>query len=303
MHRLRQSGAAFAVALALAACANKSQMDARARSDAGLTRGRDSGTSKPATPCDAGPGYAGPDTLTSFSHLSATVVDLDGQPAPKVTAQACGVNICVNGTTNDQGAVVIDQTAEMIRPAFKYGGGQSYAKFALPLGGTRSIDLDVGAQRTVAFDAPELGASLTPGTHATSRGVTVVLASNAAVAIDPFDYDTPALKNFRAAEIPMAKAPAAVDASLGLSILVALTPTGTTLCPRAKFSTPNSPGWPAGSRVEFFLHGVEVGENFAPYGGWAKVSDGAVTEDGSAVETDDAGGLPIISVVGVRLAR
>ena len=101
----------------------------------------------------------------------------------------------------------------------------------------------------------------------------------------------------------MAVAPAVVDASLGLGVLVALTPSGTTLCPPAKLRTPNSPGWPAGSRVEFFLHGVEVAEEFAPYGGWAKVSDGAVTADGSAVETDDAGGLPIISVVGVRLAR
>lgn len=278
-------------------------MAPRSRSDAGLTRGGDAGTPTPPTACDAGPGYAGPDTLTSFSHLTATVVDLDGHPAQKVVAQACGVNICLNGTTDNQGTVVIDQPAEMIRPAFKYGGGQSYAKFALPLGGKGAIDADVGMQRTVAFDAPELGAALTPGTRATSRGVTLALSPGSIVVIDPFDYDTPALKNFRAAEIPMAAAPAAVDASLGLGILVALTPTGTTLCPRAKFSTPNSPSWPAGSRVEFFLHGVEVGENFAPYGGWAKISNGVVTMDGSAVETDDTGGLPIISVVGVRLAR
>jgi hypothetical protein len=253
--------------------------------------------------CDAGPGFAGPDTLTPFSHLSATVVDLDGNPVSKVTAQACGVNICLNGTTDGQGTVVIDQTAKMVRPAFKYGGGQAYAKFALPLEAASAVNVDLGVERTVAFDPPDEGASLTPGTKATSRGVTLELAPSAAVAIDPFDYDTPALKNFRAAEIPTAEAPAAVDASLGLGILVALTPTGTTLCPRAKFSTPNSPGWPAGSRVEFFLHGVEVSEAFAPYGGWAKVSDGAVTGDGSAIETDDAGGLPIISVVGVRLAR
>ncbi|HEX7671984.1 MAG TPA: hypothetical protein VF395_20455, partial [Polyangiaceae bacterium] len=88
-------------------------------------------------------------------------------------------------------------------------------------------------------------------------------------------------------------------------IIVGLTPTSTTFCPRAGLSVPNTPGWKAGAAVEFFLHGVEVTEEFAPYGGWAKVSSGTVSADGKTVDTDpdETSGLPILSVVGVRLAR
>jgi hypothetical protein len=308
---------ALALALTLAACSGTSGSSGRdrspsTRSDAGPRPGADSGSAKLGATCEAGPGYAGPKTVTPFSHLSATVVDLDGHPAGKVTAQACGVNICLNGTTDVQGFIAIDQTANMTRPAFKYGGGQSYARFALPLGNegsTAVVDVDLGEQRTAAFDSPEMGAPLTPGAQATSRGVTLTLAKSTAVTVDLFDYATPDLKKFRAAEIPIARAPAAVDAALGLALVVALTPAGTTFCPRAGLSVPNTPGWPAGSRVEFFLHGVEVTEEFAPYGGWAKVSGGAVSGDGATVETDATGaadgpaGLPILSVVGARLAR
>jgi hypothetical protein len=297
--------------LTLAACSSTSGHSGRDQgpsvgSDAGAKATQDSGTSAPAVTCDPGPGYVGDKTTTPFSHLSATVVDLDGNPAPKVVAQACGINICLNGTTDTKGGIVIDQSEKLTRPAFKYGGGQSYAKFALPLGvGSAAVNVDLGDQRTAAFDAPELGAPLKPGTAATSRGVTLTLPADTTVTIDPFDYATPDLKKFRAVEIPVDQAPAAVDASLGLEILVALTPASTTFCPRAGLSVPNTAGWKAGALVEFFLHGIEVTEEFAPYGGWAKVSSGAVSADGKTVDTDadETAGLPILSVVGVRLAR
>jgi hypothetical protein len=91
-----------------------------------------------------------------------------------------------------------------------------------------------------------------------------------------------------------------VDPSLGFGIIVALTPEGTEVCPAAKLTVPNSPGWPAGSAVEIYLHGVDVAEAWAPYGGWAKVSDGIVSSDGASVTTVDGSGLPELSVVGIR---
>jgi hypothetical protein len=94
-----------------------------------------------------------------------------------------------------------------------------------------------------------------------------------------------------------------VDASLGFELVVALTPVGTELCPAVVLTLPNSPQWKAGSAVEIFLHGVDVAEAWAPYGGWAKVSDGAVSADGLTIETSPGAGLPALSAVGVRLAR
>src|SRR5260221_14108902 len=110
----------------------------------------------PAPVC-IGPGYAGAPADQRLSHLSATVVDESGRPIPKIVAQACGTNVCVNGTTDDSGAVVIDQDVAMTKPAFKYGGGQAYAKFALPLSGADVVAIDLGKQATFAFDPPEAG--------------------------------------------------------------------------------------------------------------------------------------------------
>ena len=69
----------------------------------------------------------------------------------------------------------------------------------------------------------------------------------------------------------------------------------------------NGIGWMAGPLrahhlLMFVGYGVYVAEAWAPYGGWAKVSDGVVSPDGASVTTVDGGGLPELSAVGVRLA-
>jgi hypothetical protein len=254
-------------------------------------------------PACHGPGYAGSPTKQQFSHLSATVVDVDGKPVSDVIAQACGTNICLNGTTASNGTVIIDDDVGMTKPAFKYGGGQAYVRFALPLSGS-AVDVDLGNEVTFPFDPAAAGAPLVPGKAAVSNGVTLTVSPDTvSITPDPFDFDTPDLKKFRAVEVPIGKAPGAVDTTLDFGMLVALTPSATVLCPAAALSVPNSPGWAAGSRVELFLHGIDVGEEWAPYGGWAKVSGGAVSRDGMTIETDPDGGLPALSVVGIRLAK
>ncbi|HEX4339267.1 MAG TPA: hypothetical protein VH062_25340 [Polyangiaceae bacterium] len=250
-----------------------------------------------------GPGYAGSPTKQQFSHLSATVVDDNGKPVAGVVAQACGTNICLNGTTADNGTVAIDQPVGMTKPAFKYGGGENFVRFALPLTDS-AIDVDLGKEITFPFDPPASGVALEPGKAAVSNGITLtVSAATTTITPDPFDFDTDDLKKFRAREVPIDGAPAAVDPSFDFGMVVALTPAATVLCPAAALSVPNSPGWAAGSRVEMFLHGVDVDEEWAPYGGWAKVSEGAVSADAKTIETDQDGGLPALSVVGIRLAK
>jgi hypothetical protein len=199
---------------------------------------------------------------------------------------------------------VIDTDAKEQKPAFKYGDGKTHAKFALPLRGDSPINVDLGEQRTVAFDPPESGAELLPGKVASSRGVELRLASDSnPVKPDPFDFGTPDLRKFRAAAVSTQDAPAAVDASLGFGILYALTPSGAELCPPATLTVPNSANFPAGNAVEVYLHGIEVNEAWAPYGGWAKVSDGTVSADGKTISTAEGGGIPALSVIGVRLAQ
>jgi hypothetical protein len=250
-----------------------------------------------------GPGYFGASPEVNVVHISATVVDENGIPVPNMLAQACGVNVCVNGTTDGSGLVVIDTNSQQKKPAFKYGDGRTHAKFALLLDGGSPVDVDLGQQRTVAFDPPESGAELSPGKTASSRGVDLRLASDSnPVKPDPFDFDTPDLRKFRAAEVSAQNAPAAVDASLGFGIVYALTPLGTELCPPAELTIPNSANYPAGSAVEVYLHGIDVGETWAPYGGWAKVSSGTVSADGKTISTAEEGGLPALSAIGVRLA-
>jgi hypothetical protein len=255
-----------------------------------------------------GPGFPSTTQKATLQHFSATVTDATGSPLADVTAQVCGTNLCLNGTTNARGRVTIDMAPDagglLAKAAFKYGGGIDYVKFALPLAKSGTIDVDLGNEVTVAFDPPANGVALTPGTTATSHDVSLELPPDMnPVAPDPFDFDTPDLQKFRAAVFPQGALPAAVDPSLGLSIVIGLAPNVTELCPAAKMSVANTAGWPGGSRVEFWLHGVDVTEKWAPYGGWALVSTGSVTADGTRVETDENGGLPQLGVVGIRLAR
>jgi hypothetical protein len=308
-------GAFAASALAVAACSSEGSgvgkqgapagnKDAGHGDDQADTGGMAPGK-KDATPAPQcrGPGYAGSPSQQRFSHLSAIVVDGAGKPVSKVIAQACGTNICLNGTTGADGSVTIEQAVSMTKPAFKYGDGTLYARFALPLEDP-SVNVDLGKEVTFLFDAPEMGVALEPGKPAVSHGATVTLSPETTdVTPDRLDFYTADLRKFRAVEVPIAKAPAAVDPSFGFELVYALTPSDTVLCPAAALSVPNTPGWDAGSRVEVFLHGIDVAEEWAPYGGWAKVSGGAVSADGTSISTDADGGIPALSVIGIRLAK
>ncbi|MEZ4234206.1 MAG: hypothetical protein R3B89_33840 [Polyangiaceae bacterium] len=46
---------------------------------------------------------------------------------------------------------------------------------------------------------------------------------------------------------------------------------------------------------------MSIEEEWAPYAGWAKVSNGKVSSDGTKVATNPDEGIPHLSVIGVRL--
>jgi hypothetical protein len=249
-----------------------------------------------------GPDSRSAESLHPFERLTGTVVDETGAGIAGLRAQACGLNLCINSDAAADGSVFIEADAQLDNGAFKYGLGRSYVKFAYPM--PTDAVMDVGVHGTVRLPDPETGAALVAGQDASSGSVALSLSPDMAeLEIDPFDFDEDALKLFRAAEIPAANAPPAVDPALGLERIFGMTPVGTVLCPAAKMTIENTTDLAPGTRVEVFLHGVEVSEEWAPYGGWAHVSDGAVSDDGATISTDEEGGIPILSVVGIRKAQ
>jgi hypothetical protein len=260
----------------------------------------DGGDSAPPPECAEGPGYGQATPKQFVQGIGATVVDLDGQPAAGELAQVCGTDLCINGTTDGYGSVAIPVNQELTKPAFKYGLGVAVAKFALLL--STEPEQDLGTIVTARFPDLGTGVKLEPGKSATSSGVTLELAPDAVIDLNLLDFRTDEEQSFRAVQIPAGQAPAAVDPSLGLELVYATTPVETTFCPHASLTVPNSLAWEPGTPVEFFVHGIVIDEAWAPYGGWGKVSDGAVSADGASVVTDEAGGIPILSVIGIRRA-
>jgi hypothetical protein len=61
---------------------------------------------------------------------------------------------------------------------------------------------------------------------------------------------------------------------------------------------PNVLGWPPSSGVEVLVHGLDVAEPHAPFGGWRVVSAATVSADGRSIRTRE--GVPVLSLVGLR---
>ena len=103
----------------------------------------------------------------------------------------------------------------------------------------------------------------------------------------------------RSVSIPVADSTQALDPSFHFELGYALSPLGTTFCPPAQISLKNSLDWDPGTEVEIFIQGLDVAENWAPYGTWLKVADGSVSADGSSIDST-SGGITILSAVAVR---
>lgn len=263
--------------------------------------------------CDKGPGYHDDTPPAQVDLFDGKVIDLDGNPLADVQTTVCGVDICSElGTTNAAGDVVTCESGPvgvcktgiapgfaLKKPAFKYGLGLSVAKFALllPPGQT---SYDVGEQSTAKFPPFSAGQPLVAGAEAANGPARIKLEPGTVMKFE-FEFVTAEERRFRAVEIPSDKAPDAVDASLGFAWLVATTPTDTSFCPKATLVLDNSGSLAAGADVELWLHGVKVEEEWAPYGGWAKVSDAKVSADGSNIETVPGQGVPLLGTYGVRL--
>jgi hypothetical protein len=267
----------------------------------------DGGSCLPSTIYGSNPG--------SLSNLSVTakIVDETGSPVPSQPAWICGINICsAPGMTDGSGHVMITAALTEEAAAFKVGDEITYAALAIPLT-TATTDFTEGgtAVLNTAKLADSSGATLTPGTSVTSGAVTVSLAADATVAIDELTYGTPAEQEFHAVSIPLANDGPWL-ASSGhddFALLYGISPAETPICPAAQISvtlphatlTPNDFGWTPGTQVEFWITTIDTGQTYAPYGGWAKASDGTVSSDGTKVVTTQ--GLLALENFAIRKAQ
>ncbi len=262
--------------------------------------------------------YGGGETSMSNLSVTAAVVDETGAPVVGQPAFICGINLCSPPATTDAaGKVSMQWSMSEERPAFKVGDAVHYAEIAIPLA-KPVTDLTVGGGVVVIgklSDKP--GATLTPGASAISGDVTIGLAKGTTVGIDGLTYDTSDTRKFRAVSIPVAKATVALgeltaDSGGGTFVLFyGVAPSDTPFCPAASVSvalphttqTPNNDfGWAPGTAVEFWITTIDVGQFYAPYAGWSKMSDGAVSADGKTAVTSPGQGFAVLDSFVIRKA-
>ena len=255
---------------------------------------------KSSATCDAGPGYATPVEAQELASVSATLLDVDGVPVEGELLEVCGIDLCSPpARTGKDGHVTMSPATPLMekKPAAKFGEGILTPRFAILLPNERVIDL--GVLHTVRLPAIGSAAPLIAGAEARSGGLTLLPSGGSQIKIDQLTYESVAEQGFRAVKVPLEQTPELVDASVGLELVYGATPVDTRFCPPAKLRVENTEGWAPNSDVEVLLHGVAIEEEFAPYGGWAKVSDARVSADGTTIETTEPG-LPLLGTIGLR---
>jgi hypothetical protein len=227
--------------------------------------------------------------------MQATIVDPSGAPVAGLPVSVCGTNLCtVPAKTAADGTVTVAACLPFARPALEVFADPVWAPFAALLPGTGPA---YSLGRVTVVPLPAAGAVLAAGTSASSGGVTLSLAPGTHVTFDVTHQDANAQK-LRAVAVPAAQLPptlaGAVSAAWGLA------PLDTRLDPPAQLTVPNTPGWPAGAQVDFYLDGTDAASASppAPWGAWGLVGTGAVSADGKSIAL---AGLPEIAMVGVKL--
>ena len=260
----------------------------------------------------ASPGYfqESPPRTTRFD---ARIMDSKGYAVPNMEVETSGPNSsCFHTMTNAEGHLTSCSPSEgcptlgltvrdVSDPVLLVGFGRTYARLGYPIPEGATVDLGtVGALRL-----PELGSGepVVAGASVTSNGVKLSVVAGATVDPMPFPPFDPEEGYFRAAFMPDDMRRPGNGQDFQLEMIVGLAPPYFNICPRAKLEVPNRNDWEPGTEVEFFLHGIGYDEAWAPFGGWARISGGNVSEDGSMIVTEDKGGLPYISTVGIRRKR
>lgn len=245
--------------------------------------------------CPAEPNHKTDAQSVLVGHVAGQLVDEQGQPTSAGLVQVCGKNICINAHVGDNGKLDEDVGQELNAPACKFGDGLQWGKLALPI---PAGDAQLGTLMTARLPDFADAAAFTPGAAISSGGVTLTLASDARVEIDSLTYEDEAQQGFRAVALPE---PAVTQLEQDFVAGWALSPVETHICPSPALSLENTPRLAPGVALDLFVLGVDVAEAWAPYGGWEKIGEGQVSDDGATLEFPD--GLPLLTAIGVREKR
>jgi hypothetical protein len=236
--------------------------------------------------------------------LKATFVDLAGKPLAGETVYVCGTNICtLPKKTDAQGVFTADEPIcnWFLVPALKYLGHDKFVSFA---NATPAGVQKVTYQNPVTLVAlPQAGVTIPTSGPITSNGVTLTLAPNTTAKFDPSDPMDPEVHKFRAVEVPIAKAPPDIDASLKLEVLWGLAPFDAILTPAPKLTVPNTKAWAPNAEVELFLNSGNTYDLNppVPYAKYSPIGTAHVSNDGMTITSD--AGIPSIGIVGMRLKQ
>jgi hypothetical protein len=274
-----------------------------------------------AASCAPRASYGGGETSMAGASVTASIVDETGTPVAGQPTYICGLDLCsAPAVTDSAGHVSVQTTLTMKKPAFKYGDGVSYAELSIPLTAATTDFTAGGKLLALGKLAGKPGVPLAPGSSATSGDVTIAVPAGATVGIDTLVYDTADSQMFRAVAVPLTNLGPVLDpvevagAPADFSLLYGVGPAETTLCPPAKISVAlphataaadNDLGWVPGTAVEFWITTTDTGQTYAPYAGWAKMSDGVVSADGSTATTLDGAleGFVFLESFAIRKAQ
>jgi hypothetical protein len=250
--------------------------------------------------------------------VTAAAVDETGAPVAGQPAMVCGLDLCSPASLTDSTGKVSVGGMQALpkKPAFRIGDGVAYTHIAIPLTAFVTDFSAGGKTLTLGKLSNKPGAPLTPGTSPSSGGVTLALAAGTAVGIDTLTYDTADRQMFRAVRVPVAGlaewlgAVQLGGAPAGFVLFYGVTPLETTFCPPAQVtvalphatSLPNDLGWAPGTAVELWITTSDVGQGFAPYAGWRKMSDAVVSSDGASITTPPGQGFSTLENFAVRKA-
>jgi hypothetical protein len=250
--------------------------------------------------CDAGCAASTLAGATCVVSVQASLVDPSGAPVSGEPLLVCGDNLCsLPGVTNSQGSTQFFLCEQMVSPALKLIAGPSYVSFA-----TAVTQSEATFPPITVVPLPATGDAFPSGAGTVTSGPVTLAVGAGAVTFDPSQPTDANTQSFRAAQVDVAKVPAALPASLTLDAIWGLAPVNATLSPPGALTLPNSASYPAGSRVDLYMNGVEPEASAAvPYGTWGPVGTGTVSADGTTITTDSGtgNGIPVLSMVGVRL--
>jgi hypothetical protein len=253
-----------------------------------------------------GSDYSDPNApKVKIGSVTAKIVDLMGNPAPSdFSVQVCGTNLCFYGKSGAAGSFAVTGSATPLQqPLFKFGDARAFAKLAIPVTAAQLDAMGNEALGTLTTAAlPTNGAVIAAGKASTSGDVTLTLPAGGVAVFDEIVYPDPVDQQLRAVTIPIDKAAEVLAAApAGIEQLYGVGPLETVFCPAAMVTVPNADAvkWPAGTDVELWILGLDgASQEWAPYGGWLKVSDGKVSADGKTISTTT--GLPLLSTFGIR---